>query len=81
MYSTEIHKQAINAYNNGISVKEICTSFSISRSCLYNWIKLFSVKQYTESNAQYTYSLIIELQKQLSKLAQEYKILQQAYDF
>lgn len=81
MHPLETREQAITAYANGKSPIEICKTFGISRSCLYNWIKLFSVRQDTDSNIKYTYSQIISLQKQLAKLSKEHNILQQAYNY
>ncbi|MBD5132666.1 MAG: transposase [Clostridiales bacterium] len=81
MYSLETRSQAINAYTNGVTTKEICKTFGISHSSLYNWIKLFSVRRDTDRNTKYSYSQIISLQKQLAKLAREHTILHQAYNY
>lgn len=81
MYTLEIRNQALLAYKDGKSPTKICKTFGISRSCLYNWIKLFSVRRDTDKNAEYTYSQIVSLQKQLAKLTQEHNILQQAYNY
>ena len=80
MYCLETRNQVLKAYNNGKSFIDICKTFGISRSCLYNWIKPFSGRRDTDSNTKYTYSQIVSLQKQLAKLTQEHNILQKAYN-
>ena len=37
-----IHKKFIQARENGVTVKELCSHFNISKSTAYNWIKLYS---------------------------------------
>ncbi len=80
MYTLEIRNKVITAYNNNQSVKEICNTFQISRSCLFNWIKLYSLRIDTTTNNQYSYSQIIALQRKFKKLSREYEILQNAYN-
>jgi len=43
-YSKKIKKQVICDFGSGIPCKNICLKYNISKSCLYNWIKLFDVK-------------------------------------
>lgn len=81
MYSIETRNQVIIAYHDKKSPAEICKTFGISRSCLYNWIKLYSIRQCKNSDVKYSYSHIISLQKRLAKLTQEHNILQKAYDY
>lgn len=76
MYTLETRTQAISAYAEGKSVKTICDSFGISRSCLYNWVKLYTVRKDKNMDAEYSYSQILSLQKQITKLTREYKVLQ-----
>ncbi len=80
MYTIETRKKAISAYTDGKSPKEICKSFGISRSCLYNWINLYTVRKDTVTDIEYSYSQVKSLQKQMAKLTRKYEILQQAYN-
>ena len=80
MFSLETRKRAIAAYLDKKSVKSICDELRISRSCLYNWIKLYSKRNEPSTNTEYTYSRIVALRKKLDKLAREYEILQAAYE-
>ncbi len=79
MYSQQIRKNAINDYSKGKSVDGICNNYRISRTCLYNWIKLYSVKKDSASRTEFTYSQLVSLKKRLDKLSRQYEILQKAY--
>ena len=37
-----IHNKFIQEKNKGVTVKELCSHFNISKSTAYNWIKLYS---------------------------------------
>ncbi len=80
MYTIETRTQALYAYTDGKSPKEICKSFGISRSCLFNWIKLYAVRKDTVTDIEYSYSQMKLLQKQIVNLTRKNEILQQAYD-
>ena len=38
----DIHNKFIQEKNKGVTVKELCSHFNISKSTAYNWIKLYS---------------------------------------
>ena len=38
----DIHKKFIQAWENGVTEKELCKQFNICKSTAYNWIKLYS---------------------------------------
>lgn len=66
MHSIETRNLVILAYNDKKSPTEICKTFDISRPCLYNWIKLYSIRQCNNNNVKYSYSHIISLQIRLT---------------
>lgn len=80
MYTLEIRNQSINAYKNGKTANEICEAFGISRTCLYNWIKRYNVRNDNGSFPKYTYAEVIDLQKQVKRLEKTKEILQSAFD-
>lgn len=81
MYSLEIRNQTLLAYKDGKSSIEICKIFGISRSCLYNWIRIYTTRTDKTTTTKYSYSQIVSLQKQLAKLTKEHNVLQQAYNY
>ena len=38
----DIQKKFIQAWENGVTGKELCKQFNICKSTAYNWIKLYS---------------------------------------
>lgn len=80
MYTIETRNHAINAYNNKQSVREICAAFHISRSCLYNWIKLYTPHKDKATDTSYSYAQLVALQRKVNKLTRELAILQNVYE-
>jgi transposase-like protein len=42
------HKDFIQARNSGVSIRELCERFNISKSTTYNWIKKYSLVKRTK---------------------------------
>lgn len=80
MYTLEIRDKAISTYKNGKTAKEICETFGISRTCLYNWIKWYKVRNDNGSSQEFKYSEVIDLQKKVKRLEKTKEILQSALD-
>ncbi|MDE7167725.1 MAG: helix-turn-helix domain containing protein [Clostridia bacterium] len=45
MYTRALRTKALREYRKSKSVNEICKDFNTSKSCMYSWIKLYSVKK------------------------------------
>ncbi len=45
MYKKALMTKTLHEYRNNKSVNEICKDFNISKSCMYSWIKLYSIKK------------------------------------
>ena len=43
-----IHRNFIQARNSGLSIRELCERFNISKSTAYNWIKKYSLVKRTK---------------------------------
>ena len=43
-----IHRNFIQARNSGVSIRELCERFNISKSTAYNWIKKYSLVKRTK---------------------------------
>ena len=43
-----IHHNFIQARNSGVSIRELCERFNISKSTAYNWIKKYSLVKRTK---------------------------------
>ncbi len=80
MRTLETRNKSITAYKNGKTAKEICETFGISRTCLYNWIKQYKVRNDNGSSPKYTYTEVIDLQKKVKRLEKTKEILQSALD-
>jgi len=43
-----IHRNFIQARNSGLSIRELCERFNISKSTAYNWLKKYSLVKRTK---------------------------------
>lgn len=73
-FTKEFKLKVVDEYQNGASCKELCTKYSIPKTCLYDWLKLYKVKTAKNKNS-FTYEQYINLQKQLDKVKQELEII------
>ena len=44
----DIHKKFIQAWENGVTEKELCKQFNICKSTAYNWLKKYSLVKRTK---------------------------------
>ena len=72
--SEELKKQLVKLYNAGRSVQSICEEYKISKSSLYNWVKLYSEIK-TEGKLVFTGREVYLLQKEVTMLKEENEIL------
>ncbi len=73
-FTKEFKLKVVDEYQNGVSCKELCTKYSIPKTCLYDWLKLYKINTTKDKNC-FTYEQFINLQKQLAKTKQELEII------
>ena len=69
----DIHKKFIQAWENGVTEKELCKQFNICKSTAYNWIKLYSPIKRPEKET-ITAHKIYQLERKIQILKTENEI-------
>lgn len=63
-YTKDFKLKIVNEYEHRVGCKELCSMYSISKSSLYEWIKLYKVRV-GKNNKLYTYEDIKKLERKL----------------
>ena len=72
-----IHNKFIQEKNKGVTVKELCLHFNISKSTAYNWIKLYSpIKRPVRETI--TAHKIYQLEREIQSLRTENEIFKRS---
>ncbi len=74
LISKEARLNAINDYQRKISPKLICQKYQVSKSTLYNWLKLYTVRIDTITGEKFTYKELQETNKLLEKKTKELEV-------
>lgn len=74
-HTEEDKKLLVSLYENGKSVQEICEKYQISRSALYNWIKLYTERKAPKTGTTISGHRIVCLEEENRKLREENEIL------
>lgn len=77
-HTEEDKKFLVSLYENGKSVQEICEKYQISRSALYNWIKLYTERKSLKTGTTISGHRIVCLEEENRKLREENEILKKA---
>ena len=77
-HTEEDKKLMVSLYVNGKSVQEICEKNQISRSALYNWIKLYTERKAPKTGTIISGHRIVCLEEENRKLREENEILKKA---
>ena len=73
----DIHNKFIQEKNKGVTVKELCLHFNISKSTAYNWIKLYSpIKRPIRETI--TVHKIYQLEREIQSLRTENEIFKRS---
>ena len=70
-HTEEDKKLMVSLYVNGKSVQEICEKNQISRSALYNWIKLYTERKAPKTGTIISGHRIVCLEEENRKLREE----------
>lgn len=73
-FSEDYKKQLVDYYNAGESVQSICKNNNVSKSSLYNWIRLYS-RIKSEGKIVFTGKEVYQLKKEVQMLKEENEIL------
>lgn len=75
MKYSEIEKaEIVNRYQSGESVSNLSSELSISRSTIYNWIKMYRISSYKNDSTPITAKTVHLLEKRIKKLEIELEI-------
>ncbi len=77
-HTEEDKKNLVSLYESGNSVQEICEKYQISRSTLYNWIKLYTERKAPKTGTTISGHRIVCLEEENRKLREENEILKKA---
>ncbi|MCL2798223.1 MAG: IS3 family transposase [Firmicutes bacterium] len=79
-YPAEFKKEIVNLYENGTTAKQLSTKYNLSKSILYDWIKLYKKRTDKNSNVS-TYQEVLLAQKKLAAVQRELEILKKTKCF
>ncbi len=79
-YTKEFKEKIITDYQQGTTCKNICENYSIPKSCLYDWLKLYRVKTNKKTDG-FTYRQFLDLQKDFERTKQELEIIKLSHCF
>ena len=73
-YQDEFRSEIVDIFRAGMPVETICKKYQVSKSSVYNWIKLDSKHSSKNGAMQISFREIISLQSEVSRLRQENEI-------
>lgn len=80
-YTKEFKQKVVDEHKSGMPCKDICMKYSIPKSCLYDWLKLYDVKTDKKSSQTFTYEQYLSLQMELEKTKMELDIIKLSHCF
>ena len=75
-YQDEFRSEIVDLFRAGMTVENICEKYQVSKSSVYNWIKLDSKHSSKNGVMQISFREIISLQSEVARLRQENEIFQ-----
>ncbi len=79
-YTIKFKEIIIKEYKNGTSYKEIKEKYNVPKTCLYDWLKLYSIKVHKDEKI-FTYKQYEDLQKKFEKVSRELEIIKLSHCF
>lgn len=73
-FTKEFKETIINEYKNGKSYKVIRKKHNVPKTCLYDWLKLYSIRVHKNEKV-FTYKQYEDLQKKFEKVSREIEII------
>lgn len=77
-YDFDFKISVVEAYKNGLNYKEIREKFHVTKTCFYDWLKLYKTKVHQKEKT-FTYKQYEELQKRFEKISRELEIICSRY--
>ena len=71
-YDYDFKISVVEAYKNGLNYKEIREKFHVTKTCFYDWLKLYNTEVHQKEKT-FTYKQYEELQKGLIKFQENLK--------
>ena len=79
-YDFDFKISVVEAYKNGLNYKEIREKFHVTKTCFYDWLKLYNTKVHQKEKT-FTYKQYEELQKKFEKISRELEIIKLSHCF
>ena len=79
-YDFDFKISVVEAYKNGLNYKEIREKFHVTKTCFYDWLKLYNTKVHQKEKT-FTYKQYEELQKRFEKISRELEIIKLSHRF
>lgn len=79
-YDYDFKISVVEAYKNGLNYKEIREKFHVTKTCFYDWLKLYNTKVHQKEKT-FTYKQYEELQKKFEKISRELEIIKLSHCF
>lgn len=73
-YPKEFKEKIVKEYQNGNSYKDLKQKYSIPKTCLYDWLKLYKVRLH-KNEKEFTYKQYENLLNQFEKVSRELEII------
>lgn len=80
-HTEEQKKNLVHEYCEGATAKDLICKYNVSRSTVYEWVKLYSQKLDKKTNNVFNYKQLLEEQKASQNTALELEILKEAQCF
>ncbi len=79
-FTKEFKETITNEYKNGTIYKENREKYSVPKTCLYDWLKLYSIKVHKDEKTV-TFKQYEDLQKKFEKVSRELEIIKLSHCF
>ncbi len=80
-HTKELKEKLVQEYCEGVAVKDLIRKYNVSRSTVYEWVKMYKTQINKKTNEIFNYKQLIEEQKASQKTALELEILKDAQCF
>ncbi len=80
-HTEELKKSLVHEYCEGVAVKELIRKYKVSRSTVYEWIRLYKAQIDKKTKEVFDYKQLLNAQKKLQNLELELQILKEAQCF
>ena len=79
-YDFDFKISVVEAYKNGLTYQEIREKFHVTKTCFYDWLKLYNTKVHQKEET-FTYKQYKELKKKFDKISRELEIIKLSHCF